>query len=382
MRGNRNMYEPDVTGVSERCPTAGRAASLWGRRVRQYAGLAAAAFVVMVVVSACSAGPIGTDPSIRHTTRILGKRVDVTVSLDGGKDLLIRRNVPVKRGMSALDVLELVADVRRGPDGTVVQVNGYGGGRETALGPDPSAWTYRVDGIESNVRPERFRVSPGQALWFDLRRLDIYERIPVAIGNFPQPFFSGWRDTNRPVRIAYGKGFEDDARYFADTVFQQLDPDVVPLRTEGTFGGIRSNVPVPLEAVRKNRANLVIGRWEDLRLDPFILDIALDPRGYGLTTWIEGSQIRHQDPDQEFSVKLDDAEGVVWASTVDGEPDGALVVVVTGFTADGVRAAARALHNGGMQFYLSAAVSRDGHVIDASVDAPPPDPNVDPRVEP
>lgn len=376
------MSNPLTTNTSSGRPATGRVSMLRGRVARRSIAWLVGVFGVIAVLSACSAGPIGNDPSVRHTTRILGKRADITVSLDGGKDLLIRRNVPLKRGMSALDVLELVADVRRADDGSIVQVNGYGGGRETALGPDPSAWTYRVNGIESNVRPERFRVQPGQALWFDLRRLDIFERIPVAVGNFPQPFFSGWRDINRPVRIAYGKGFEDDARYFADTVFQQLDPDVVPMRSEGTFGSIRSNVPVPLEAVRKNRANLIIGRWEDLRLDPFILDIALDPRGYGLTTWIEGTQIRHQDPDQEFSIKLDDAEGLVWASTVDGEPDGTLVMVVTGFTADGVRAAARALHNGGMQFYLSAAVSRDGHVIDASVDAPPPDPHVDPRVEP
>mgnify|MGYP006286734477 CR=1 FL=1 len=340
------------------------------------------ALIMTCIVAGCDSGPLGNDPSIRKTTRILGTRVDVTVSLDGGKDLLIRKNVPIRRGMSALDVLEMVADVRRAPDGSIFQVNGYGGGREIALGSDPSGWTYRVNGIESNIRPDRFRVKPGQVIWFDLRRLDLYPRIPVAIGNFPHPFFTGWRDTNRPIRIAYGAGFEDDARYFADTVFQQLDPDVVPIRDDGTFGGIRRNEPIPIQAVRKDRANLIIGRWEDLRLDPFILDIALDPRTFGLTTWIEGTQVRHQDPDQEFSVKVDDAEGVVWASTIDGEPDGAIVFVVTGFTADGVRAAAKALHNAGLQFYLSAAVSRSGRVIDAAVDAPPPNAVADPRIDP
>lgn len=338
--------------------------------------------VLAAALTACSVGSIGRDKSIHDTTRILGKRVDVTVTTDGGRKLIIRRNVRMSRGMTALEALQAVSDVRLAAGGVIAQVNGLGGGRATALGPDQSAWTYRVNGIDSNVDPKRFRLKPGQSVWWDLRRFDIYQRMPVAIGNFPEPLFSGWRDTIRPIRIAYGEGFQDDAEYFRDTIFQQFDPDVRPLRDDGSFS-MSGNVPAPLVAVRKDRSNFIIGRWEDLRLDPFVLDIALDPRGYGLTTWVEGHDIRHQDPDDEFSVKLDDAEGVVWASTIDGEPDGAIVFVVTGLTKQGVRAAARALHDGALQFYVSGAVDRDGVVLDPSQGtAPPPRPPVDPRVEP
>ena len=107
------------------------------------------------------------------------------------------------------------ADVRLTPDGTIAQVNGEGGGALRTFGPEPAGWYYRVDGIESlALRPDRFLVQPGQSVWWDLRRYDIYERLPVAVGTFPEPLFSGWRDTNRPLRISYGSGFKKDAEFF------------------------------------------------------------------------------------------------------------------------------------------------------------------------
>jgi hypothetical protein len=65
----------------------------------------------------------------------------------------------------------------------------------------------------------------------------------------------------------------------------------------------------------------------------------------------------------EYSERLSQAEGLVWASTTDGEPDGTLVYLVTGTTDEGVRAAARALRSGACQFYIACAVTREGTVI-------------------
>jgi hypothetical protein len=116
-------------------------------------------------------------------------------------------------------------------------------------------------------------------------------------------------------------------------------------------------------AVRRKRANLIIGRWEQLRQDPYLADLNLDSRTYGLTTFIDGTHVVRQDPDMEFPQELGDAEGLVWAATIDGEPDGTLAFVVTGTTDDGVHAAARALRAGSCQFYLACAVDREGRVI-------------------
>src|SRR5665647_2165925 len=66
-----------------------------------------------VVLAACNGGPLGSgDQSIRNTTRILGKRAFVTVTLDGGSRLVIRHSVPITRATTALDSLREVADVR------------------------------------------------------------------------------------------------------------------------------------------------------------------------------------------------------------------------------------------------------------------------------
>ncbi|MCW2928818.1 MAG: hypothetical protein JWM86_2786 [Thermoleophilia bacterium] len=334
---------------------------------------ACVAFAVLaagVLLAGCDASSLRSDPT-DSSTRILGRRAWVVVTTDGGRTLVTRRSLRIQRGDTALDALQSVADVRLTPEGTIAQVNGEGGGALRTFGPEEAAWFYRVDGIETlGVRPDRYRLQPGQSVWWDLRRTDIYERLPVAVGTFPEPLFSGWRDAERPLRISYGGDFQKDAEYFRDSVFSRLDPNIVSISGGGGVAGIggedsgggddRSETAV---AVRKGSANLILARWEDVRLDPNIADIGFDPRAYGLTIWIEGTEIRRQDPDMEFSERLQDAEGLVWASTTDGEPDGTLVFLITGTTDEGVHAAARALRSGSCQFYLACAVDREGRVI-------------------
>ena len=322
-----------------------------------------------VALAGCDASSLRDDPT-DESTRILGRRAWVTLTTDGGRRLVTRRNVRIERGDTALDVLGQVADVRLAPDGTIAQVNGEGGGALRTFGPEQASWYYRVDGIESlGVAPHRYRVQPGQSIWWDLRRYDIYERLPVAVGMFPEPLFTGWRDNPRRLRIAHGSGFGKDAEFFRESVFRQLDPDIVSLKGDDGIAGIGGEDDFgsgdldTTVAVRRKRANLVIARWEELRLDPFISDISTHPREFGLTIWVEGTDIRRQDPDMEFSEELRDAEGFVWASTHDGEPDGTIVFVVSGITDEGVRAAARALRVGACQFYLACAVDREGRVL-------------------
>ena len=306
-----------------------------------------------------------------NTTRILGPRTTVIVTTDGGRHLVTRRSIRLHRGDSALDVLREVADVRMTLTGGVAQVNGLGGGALRTFGPEDAAWFYRVDGIETlATEPDRFRVRSGQSIWWDLRRRDIYARLPVSVGVFPEPLISGWRGKPERIRISYGSAFKDDAKYLNSSVFEDLDPEVVSIYGGGGIAGLggessnesQASTRLPV-AVRTRRANLVIGRWEEIQIDPNIADIGLDPNGYGLTIWIEGTQIRRQDPDMEFSQVLRDAEGIVWASTIDGEPDSTLVFVVTGLTDRGVKAASRALRSGACQFYIACAVDRSGAVI-------------------
>lgn len=335
----------------------------------------ALALVVMIagalLLAGCDASSLRGDPT-ENSTRILGRRAWVVLTTDGGRRLITRRSVRIERGDTALDVLSQVADVRLDPNGTIAQVNGEGGGALRTFGPEPAAWFFRADGIEGSisVKPERFRVQPGQSIWWDLRRYDIYERLPVSVGTFPEPLFSGWRGDARKLRIAYGSGFKQDAEFFRDSVFERIEPDVVSIKGGGGVAGIggedagndKASAELPV-AVRLKRANLIIGRWEQLRLDPNLLDINLDSRFYGLTTFITGTTIVRQDPDMEFTQELRDAEGLVWAATTDGEPDGTLAFVITGTTDEGVRAAARALRSGACQFYLACAVDREGRVV-------------------
>ena len=341
-------------------------------RVRRNATRVLVMCATLLTLAGCSGDGVsfaGADIS-DHQTRLLGPRVTVIVTTDGGRRMLARRSVRIERGDTAVSVLQQVADVRIAPNGAIAQVNGEGGGAMRTFGPEQAAWTYRVDGIETlGTRPERFYVDPGQSVWWDLRRTDIYPRIPVAVGTFPQPFFHGWTGADDPVRITYGSDLKEDAEYLRDAIFRPLDPSIVDMQGSSNIGGIgdendRSAKDLDMTlAVRPGYVNIVIARWEELRMDPYIIDIQTDTKGFGLTLWIEQMQVRRQDPDMEFSEPLPEAEGLVWASTVDGEPDGTLVLAITGITDDGVRAAQRALVTGECQYHIACAVDRNGIVI-------------------
>jgi len=327
-----------------------------------------------LLLSACDGSNFRADPS-KNSTRILGRRVWVTVTTDGGRHLEVRRSVRIERGETAASVLAQVADVRYSPEGALAQVNGMGGGTAGPFGPRQEAWFYRVDGIEgTSVRPNKFLVKPGQSIWWDLRRYDMYDTLPVAVGEFPQPLFTGWRSSGRPLRIAYGSKFRDDAQYFRDKIFQKIEPDVVSIDGSDNGGGVGgiggedtgdTNGPSGIVAVRLKRANLVIARWEEVLTDPNLADINFANRDFGITAWIEGSgtEIWRQDPDVEFPRRVPDAVGLVWASTTDSQADGPLVFMVTGTTDRGVHAAAQALASGSCQFYLTCLVDKDGGVI-------------------
>lgn len=314
------------------------------------------------LVAGCQA-PWQQSSRLEDPVQILGKRATVVVTADGGRELVVQRTVPLERSTTVLEALQFVADVQLGRRGEVLQVNGLGGGRLTAFGPDQSAWYYRVNGVEGTANPARFQVPRGSVVWWDLRRYDIHARVPVAVGSFPEALAVGYRGNVRPVRIAYGKGFREDAEIFREEVFRALEPEVRPLDVESDLLGGSHDGPRPAVAVRSDRANLVIARWEELRLDPYISDIGTDPSGFGLTVWIEGTDVWRRAAYDELPRELDDAEGVVWATTVDGEPDSAVVFVVTGVTDEGVRAAARALKRGELQFMLAAAIDRDGALV-------------------
>ncbi|MCW2925362.1 MAG: hypothetical protein JWM98_2766, partial [Thermoleophilia bacterium] len=340
-------------------------------RARSRALLALLVLASALACAGCDGSFLRKDPTT-NSGRVLGQRAWVVLTTDGGRRLVTRRSVRIQHGDTALDMLAQVGDVRFAPDGTIAQVNGEGGGALRTFGPEQASWYYRVDGIESlGVKPDRFMVKPGQSIWWDLRRYDTYERLPVAVGLFPEPLWSGWRNARRPVRISYGSGFKKDADYFHDSVFRKLDPDVVSIGgDDGGVGGVGGeagagdNEVKTVVAVRPKAANLIIGRWEQLFLDPYLTDINLDSQRYGITTYIAGrTEIVRQDPDMDFPQPLRDAEGLVWAATTDGEPDGTIAFVITGTTDEGVHAAARALRTGQCQFYLACAVDRDGRVI-------------------
>lgn len=287
----------------------------------------------------------------------VGERIQVVVTLDGGKRTLVARSVRLSEGMTALDALIGVADVRLAPDGLVERINGYTPGRLRPLGPEPSQWICRFNGLELPPGAVPDTLEGGSSLWWDLRRVDAYPRIPVAVGAFPEPFVLGVGPRRERLRIVYGTGLEQEAKRFQE-VLKELDPEVEPLEPKPSVPDRllgRSERGLP-NAVVPGRQLLVLGRWNEVRLDRTIEEMAHDPRRYGLTMWFEGETVRRQYPNEEFSTVLPNARAFAWASTLDGTIDAPVVMVVTGLDLESTRAAARALRRGEFRHQLAAAV--------------------------
>lgn len=121
--------------------------------------------------------------------------VRVTITRDYGAALLrARRAAP---GQSAMDALRRVSQVGTSYGGRFVEsIDGLSGDRSG--GED---WLYFINGIAPNVGATDVTLHPGDTEWWDRRYWSDLVQTPVAIGQWPEPFVSGYGGHRHAVSV-------------------------------------------------------------------------------------------------------------------------------------------------------------------------------------
>ena len=137
--------------------------------------------------------------------------VGLVVTRDFGKQVLLEKAVEVAPATSAMAALQKVASVEtKYGGGFVSAINGTGSKYEGDSG-NKRDWFFYINGIQSSVGARDYLLQDGDIEHWDFRDWSYQMFVPAIIGDFPQPFRSGYKGKNKPTVIAYGKQFEEDA---------------------------------------------------------------------------------------------------------------------------------------------------------------------------
>jgi len=141
--------------------------------------------------------------------------VRVVVTQDFGSQVVLDKYVLPKKGESALEVLQRVAEVEtKYGGGFVVRINGICS-RYPKVKKD---WFYYVNGILANVGAGGYKLCPADVEHWDFHEWGFNAFIPAIIGSFPQPFLSGYGGRVRPTVIVHQPGFREIAEKLRDTL--------------------------------------------------------------------------------------------------------------------------------------------------------------------
>jgi len=289
--------------------------------------VAVALLLVALATAGCGLGP--------------GKGVkdaELTVTRNYGTvPVLHRRLDDLTESDTVMRALERNAEITTSYGGDFVQsIDGVEGENRSGERFD---WLFYVDGVESTVGAGAYSLRGGESVWWDYRDWSAALRVPAVVGSWPQPFVGGYEGKRLPVAVECLAGGSA-----CDKVEERLEDAGVAVAAHASGGAIR----------------VLVGPWARVRSDPAAAQLERGPQTSGVFADFhrEGSAYRF--------VGLDEAgkEDVVFG------PDGGLVAatrryeeppvwMVTGTSAEGVRAAAGLLDAGDLRDHYALAVEGD-----------------------
>jgi len=142
--------------------------------------------------------------------------VTIVVTRDFGKELLLEREIEIEPDTSALDALQMVADVEtKYGGGFVSSINGisleYGGANKSK-----KDWFFYINGVASNMGAKDYILQDGDVEHWDFKDWSYHQFVPAIIGNFPQPFQSGYQGNLKPTVVVYEEAFIKEAQSLAE----------------------------------------------------------------------------------------------------------------------------------------------------------------------
>ena len=138
--------------------------------------------------------------------------VKIIVAENFGESTIFSKEIEIKYGESAMDVLNKVSNVTHSYGGGFVEsINGikstYLEGKE-----EKKDWFYYINGMLSPVGASQYILQPGDVERWDFHNSWDADRITTAIiGDYPEPFAHGFQGHVRNTTIVYSDEFYDNA---------------------------------------------------------------------------------------------------------------------------------------------------------------------------
>lgn len=208
-------------------------------------------------------------------------------------------------------------------------------------------WFFYVNGVESGRGASEVRVYGGDKIWWDYHSWSYSKQIPAVVGQYPQPFKNGSEGKRFAVRIDCGSRSESACL----KVERQLAKSEIAVG-RAQVGG----------TLIKGAYRIVVGTWDEIKLDPAAQLIAQGPKRSGVYLKVTGadvSQFELLSASGKSVTKVADGGGLVAATRVgEAEP----TWLITGTDRSGLVRAVAALKPGILRNSFALAVTKSAKI--------------------
>ena len=281
-------------------------------------------------------------------------QVTVVVTQDFGKELILEQEIEIETDTSAMAALQMVADVEtKYGGGFVSSINGISSEYEEA-NKSKKDWFYYINGIASNIGARDYILRDGDVEHWDFQAWSYRQFVPAIIGDFPQPFQSGYQDKLKPTSVVYEEAFSTEAKALADKLKKYGVTEVSAVRCDLLSDEAKENGNLIIIAVpdntlisELNSAHKKLGFYAYFEQNTLI---ALDAEGNISGKFVKGCSLIQATQNPWNPKGVGSGENVVW--------------MVTGVDVNGVRSAVEVLTNNSDELrHAFAAVISDKKVI-------------------
>ncbi len=277
----------------------------------------------------------------------------VVVTRDFGRELVLEQKIEIEADTSAMAALQMVADVEtKYGGGYVGAINGISS--ESGEADKKKDWFFYVNGIASNLGARDYILQNGDVEHWDFRDWSYQQFIPAIIGDFPQPFLSGYLDKKKSTLVVYEPAFSTGAEALAAMMQEYGIAEVSAIRSDLLADEAKENSNLIIIAAREN---------------PLISELNKVHKKLGFFVYLEPDGLTVLDAEGNPSIKPGESCGLIQATQNPWNPGGvgsgeSVVWIVTGFDDDGVkRAVAALLENQDSLRHAFAAVIDKGQVV-------------------
>lgn len=311
--------------------------------------------LLVAVLCGCSAQISSPERHIEPVdTGVAISEVSVVVTKDFGKEVLLKQTTGIEPGTTAMDALQMVANVEtKYGGGFVSAINGVGSEYEGA-NKSKKDWFFYINGIASNVGARDYVLQDGDIEHWDFRNWSYHQFVPAIIGDFPQPFLSNHKGRVKPTVIAYEQQFKDRAQALA-----------IRLKELGICE-VSAVIYDQLSKVDREQSNLILLGSHD---NVFISELNNAHKRLGFYAYFQEGKLVVLDAEGKVASEYGTSTGLIQATQNLWNPKGIgagenVVWMISGTDADGVKEATGALINHHEDlWYAYAAVITEGKIV-------------------